>query len=291
MRVDRTIAAKDAVTGQADGTLPRWRSAMRPQGLGRIAPFVPTGKRQPVFLLHIPRCGAGSMARFLERIYQPEGMVRAAEDRLDRIFDGQDAPIRTDCVVGQLPLVRWLHFAGAGDYARVTVLRNPWARMVSQINHLAALGPEAAGPAGSSQRALAEEVARADFTSRAGLERFCNRLRLIDVSFDNLQVRMLVTGTMSALVKQITSRDVETALRELERFAVVGFCEEQMDMQRALVRVTGISVPVGAVFEGAGRGAALSLRNTLAREALTPLYELDQELYARARQLVVARQG
>ena len=102
---------------------------------------------------------------------------------------------------------------------------------------------------------------------------------------------MLVTGTMSALVKQITSRDVDTALRELERFAVVGFCEEQMDMQRALVRVTGVSVPVGAVFEGAGKGAALSLRNTMAREALTPLYELDQELYARARQLVVARQG
>jgi hypothetical protein len=33
------------------------------------------------------------------------------------------------------------------------------------------------------------------------------------------------------------------------------------------------------------------VRNTVAREVLAPLYELDQELYAKARVLMVARQG
>lgn len=291
MRVDREIAAKEAAAGQGTVGQPSWRSGQRPQGLGRIAPFVPKGEGQPLFLLHIPRCGSGSIARFLERIYGAQGIVRAAERCLEPIFDGQQPPVRTDCVVGSLPLVRWLHFSGAADYARVTVLRNPWARIVSHINHLAAIGPELAGLAGASQRALAEEVLRADFTSRAGLDRFCNRLRLIDVSFDNLQVRMLVTGTMSALVKQITARDVEVALRELERFSAIGFCEDQMDLQRVLVRLTGRKVAVGALFEGAGKGAVLSVRNTLAREVLAPLYELDQELYARARTLMAARQA
>ncbi len=242
-------------------------------------------------LLAIPRCGAGSVVRFLERIYGADGVTRNAGTVTDSIFARRRSPVQSDCLVVDLPLVRWLHFAGASDYLRVTVLRNPWARLVSHINHLAEIGPEEAGKQGSSQRALAEEVVRTDFTSRAGVERFFNRLRLIDVSFDNIQVRMLVTGTMSALVKQVTPRDVEVAVRELERFAVVGFCEEQLDIQRALLRVTGAKVPVGAVFEGAAKGSALSVRNTVAREVLAPLYELDQELYAKARALVTARQG
>ena len=117
------------------------------------------------------------------------------------------------------------------------------------------------------------------------------RLRLIDGGFDNLQVRMLVTGTMSAMVKQITSRDVDIALRELERFAAVGFCEEQIEMQRVLARLTGAKLSAGIEFEGAGKPVALSVRNTIARDALLPLYEYDQELYSRARPMVLARQG
>ncbi len=271
--------------------VPAWKSQARPQGLGRIAPFRPARVKVPLMLLKIPRCGAASVARFLERIYGEGQVVPDAEEWIEPIFERQMSPIVSDCVVAGVPLVRWLHFEGAADYLRCVVLRNPWARIVSHINHLAEIGPEAAGPAGSSRRALAEEVVRADFTSRAGLERFSNRLRLIDVSFDNLQVRMLVTGTMSALVKHITPRDVEVAHRELERFAVVGFCEEQMEMQRALARLTGASVAAEAVFEGVGRGAALSLRNSLAREVLLPLYEQDMELVTKARALVAARQG
>ncbi|MEN9408693.1 MAG: hypothetical protein RL216_667 [Pseudomonadota bacterium] len=270
---------------------PVWRMPIPPQRVDRLVPFIPLRQRAPVVLLAIPRCGAGSVARFLERIYGTDGVTRNVGMMTDAIFARRTSPVQSDCLVADLPLVRWLHFAGASDYLRVTVLRSPWARLVSHINHLAEIGPDEAATLGSSQRALAEEVMRTDFTSRAGVERFFNRLRLIDVSFDNIQVRMLVTGTMSALVKQVTPRDVDVALRELERFAVVGFCEEQLDMQRAVLRVTGAKVPVGAVFEGAAKGSALSVRNTVAREVLAPLYELDQELYAKARVLMVARQG
>lgn len=262
---------------------------VQPQRAGRMVPFLPLKKQVPLALLAIPRCGAGSVVRFLERIYGPEGIARGAEAQAEDIFARRMQPVTADCVVADLPLVRWLHFSGAAEFLRVAVLRSPWARIVSHINHLAEIGPDGAGPAGSSRRALAEEVARTDFGSRFGVERFFNRLRLIDVSFDNIQVRMLVTGTMSALVKKITLRDVDVALAELERFAVVGFCEEQLELQRALVRLTGASVPVGAVFEGAGKGSVLSVRNSVAREVLLPLYEMDQELYLRARSHWLAR--
>lgn len=270
---------------------PEWRMRLQPQRSGRLVPFVPLRRKPALALLAIPRCGAGSVARFLEGIYGPEDVLRDAGERAEDIFARKVPPVAADCLVVALPLVRWLHFAGATDYQRTTILRNPWARLVSHINHLAELGPDGAGAPGSSRRALAEEVARADFASRAGVERFFNRLRLIDVAFDNIQVRMLLTGTMSAMVKQVTHRDVDVALAELERFVVVGFCEEQMEMQRALVRVTGAKVKVGAVFEGAGKGAVLSVRNSVAREVLAPLYELDQALYVRARASMGARQA
>lgn len=290
MTTDMTAAEAVSIRTGIEKALPAWRSTSRPQGRGRIAPFQPEGKRLAVFYLHIPRCGGASVTRFLERVYGPAGVTCEAQARLDAIFDGQAKPVVTDCVVASLPLVRWLHFAGAGDYQRVTMLRNPWARLVSQINRLAEIGPEGAAVYGPSARTLAEEVVRADFTSRSGLDRFSNRLRLIDSGFDNLQVRMLVTGTMSALVKHITPKDVDVAFRELERFAVVGFCEEQLDLQRTIARLTGTKIAASAVFEGASKSSVLSVRNTLARDVLLPLYELDQELYARARALVAARQ-
>ena len=293
MNVTAGLAVSGA-SGSGPGSGPE-RAADRNSGqlpaaaLGRIAPFRPAGRLPPIFVLAIPRCGAGSALRFLERIYGADGVIRQAEGRLDGIFRGREPAQASDCVAGSLPLVRWLHFAGVEAYARVTVLRNPWARMVSQINHLATMQPDEAAAGGASMAALVHEVRLADFTSKAGLERFFNRLRLIDGGFDNLQVRMLLSGTMSAMVKHITPRDVDLAFQQLQRFAVVGFCEEQLELQRALAQFAGVKVAVGAIFEGAGRNPVLSARNTLAREMLAPLYELDADLYARARAMFGVR--
>lgn len=273
--------------GAEDATdAPRWRTTARAQGLGRIVPVRPAGQRPAIFLLQIPRCGAGSLARFLTRIYGEAGVLTQAESRLDGVFAGHERPIVTDCVVGAVPLVRWQHFMGTEGYGRVTVLRNPWARLVSQINHLAAIGPEGAGPPGSPAHVLAGAVVEADFTSRTGLERFFNRLRLVEGGFDNVQTRMLVTGTMSAMVKKLAPTDVDTALKELARFTAFGFCEEQLDLQRMLLRLTGAEIAPRPEFEAAGKSIVLSVRNTIAREVLAPWFELDQELYSRAKALL-----
>lgn len=278
--------------GAEDATnVPRWRSTARPQGLGRIVPVRPAGQRPALFVLQIPRCGAGSIARFLTRIYGEGRVVTQAAPLLDAVFAGRERPIVTDCIVGAVPLVRWQHFTGTEGFGRVTLLRNPWARLVSQINQIAAIGTDAAGPSGSSAHALARAVAEADFTSRTGVERFFNRLRLVEGGFDNLQTRMLLTGTMSALVKKLAPSDVDVALKELARFSAFGFCEEQLDLQRALLRLTGADIPPRPEFEAAGKHTVLSVRNTTAREVLAPWIELDQELYTRAKALLAPSQG
>ena len=247
-----------------DGQLPP-----RPQALARIVPFTPAGKLAPLFHLHIPRCGGASLIRFLA---------------------GRRDPVRSDCISGSIPLMRWDLLRDNAAYARVTVLRDPWARLVSHINRLIALGAEA-GPDGSLTQLLAVELAGADFTTRTGLEKLRRRLPSGEGSLDNLQTRMLLTGTMSAMVKPLLARDVDRAVQELERFAVIGFCEDQLATQRAILTHTGSTVRPMPEFEGAGKGGLLSPRNELAREVLAPWIAFDQDLYRRARALASARQA
>jgi hypothetical protein len=275
-------AARGAGVGQAPARV------ARPQGLGRIVPFLPEGRRVPVFFLHIPRCSGASVMAFLGRLYDGRMVTDAAAVAPEVLAGRRAAPV-TDCVAGTVPLMRWDLFRDNAAYGRVTVLRDPWARLVSQINRLAVLG-EAGCEAGSVAQMLAAEVAGADFTSRAGLERFRKRIQLVEGGFDNLQTRMLLTGTMSAMVKPILPRDVDRAVQELERFAVVGFCEDQVATQRALLRLAGSDLKALPAFEATGKPVALSLRNDLAREVFEPWIAADQDLYRRAKALVAARQ-
>lgn len=268
-----------------DGQLPP-----RPQALARIVPFTPAGKLAPLFHLHIPRCGGASLIRFLGQVYGPDAVVTGAQDQAGCILAGRRDPVRSDCISGSIPLMRWDLLRDNAAYARVTVLRDPWARLVSHINRLIALGAEA-GPDGSLTQLLAVELAGADFTTRAGLEKLRRRLPSGEGSLDNLQTRMLLTGTMSAMVKPLLARDVDRAVQELERFAVIGFCEDQLATQRAILTHTGSTVRPMPEFEGAGKGGLLSPRNELAREVLAPWIAFDQDLYRRARALASARQA
>lgn len=272
------VGANGATGGQG------WRGA-RAQGLGRPVPFTPEGRLHPVFFLHIPRCAGASATGFLRRIYGDGAVLGGAEGRVVQIMAGQDRPIATDCVVGRLPLMRWNLYRETAAYSRVTVLRDPWARLVSQINRLAVLGPDEAGPDGSVDRMLAVAVADTDFTSRPSLERFRRRVPLVEGGFDNLQTRMLLTGSMSSMVKPLVPRDVDQAVAELERFAVIGFCEDQVAFQRSLLRITRSDVAPAPLFEATGRPVALSIRNDLAREVLEPWIVMDRQLYNRARRL------
>lgn len=262
-----------------------------PAALVKRVPFETKGDRVPVFFLHIPRTSGASLISFLRRIYGADAVTEGAEDLASTILGGRHETVRSDCLTGALPLMRWQMYRGSDAYKRVTILRDPWARLVSQINRLAILGPEGAGPDGSVARALASEVAAADFTSRPGLERFRRRLQPVEGGLDNLQTRMLLTGTMSAMVKPLTLRDVDKSLANLASFSLVGFCEDQGALQRGLLRLTEQTVALASLFESTGKAVALSPRNDLAREVLEPLFHYDQVLYTRAKTMIAARQS
>lgn len=257
---------------------------------GRRVPFLPDGKATPVFFLHIPRTSGASLISFLRKLYGADGVVEGAEHLVSDVLSGRRDPVRTDCLTGAVPLMRWEMYRDADQFKRVTILRDPWARLVSHINRLAVLGPESAGPEGSFARLMAAEVAEADFTSRAGLERLRRRMQPSEGGFDNLQTRMLLTGSMSSLVKPLTGRDVARAVSNLAGFGLVGFCEDQVGLQRGLMRLTGKDSNPAGLFEGTGKAAVLSPRNDLAREVLEPWFAHDQELLAAAKTMVAARQ-
>jgi hypothetical protein len=101
---------------------------------------------------------------------------------------------------------------------------------------------------------------------------------------------MLLTGTMSAMVKPLTLRDVDKSLANLAEFSLVGFCEDQGALQRGVLRLTEQTAALASLFESTGKSVALSPRNDLAREVLEPLFHYDQVLYARAKAMIAARQ-
>lgn len=264
----------------------------RPASSGRPVPFAPKGDALPVFFLHIPRTSGGTVMRYLSRYWGEGAVAGGAEGLLPRLLSRRAETLVADVVAGHVPLVRWEFFTGSAAYRRVTVLRDPWARLVSQINWIGRFNdgePLPDGPETASIKAMAAAVARTDFASRTSLERLVRLWAPVEGGFDNLQVRMLLTGSMAAMVKLLTPRDVDRAVQNLEAFSVVGFCEDQAGMQRKLGGLAGIKAAPIVAFENAGKPSVLSVRNDMAREVLEPWFMLDAELYQRAK-LIVARQ-
>jgi hypothetical protein len=261
----------------------RTQAPARALSAWRDAPFLPAGRAKPVFFLHIPRSSGTSLCIYLRRLYGTDGVVDRAEQHLQ---GRARQPRITDCVAGAIPLMRWDVYPGSSAYARVTVLRDPWARLVSHINWVDRFNngtpfPDA-GPQSEALRSMAHEVAQTDFSSRASIERFCRLARPVEGGFDNLQVRMLVTGTMSAMIKPLFARDIDCAVRNLQDFALVGFCEEQVALHRGLATLVEADAKPEMLFEEAGRQQKLTLRNDLAREMMQRWFAADQDLYDRA---------
>lgn len=259
---------------------------------GRPVPFAPKGEAVPLFFLHIPRCSGGTMTRYLARYWGGNAIVSGAEEVLPTLLSRRAETRVTDVVAGHVPLVRWEFFSGSSAYRRATVLRDPWARLVSHINWVGQFNdgvslPE--GPEAASLQTMAAAVARTDFASRVSLERLVRLWAPVEGGFDNLQVRMLLTGSMAAMVKLLSQRDVDRAVQNIEAFSVVGFCEDQAGLQRKLGSLAGVKANPIVAFENAGKPSVLSVRNDLAREVLEPWYALDAQLYQRAKQ-IVARQ-
>lgn len=262
---------------------------------GRPVPFQPKGDALPVFFLHIPRTSGGTVLRYLAKFWGPQSVTQGAEALLPQLLSRKSQTMVTDVVTGHVPLVRWEFFTGSSAYRRVTVLRDPWARLVSHINCIGRFvdgEPIPAGPWEGSWRVMADAVSRTDFASRASMERLVRLWSPVEGGFDNLQVRMLLTGSMASMVKALVPRDVERAIQNLETFSVVGLCEDQAGLQRRLGTLAGAGKTAPLVaFENAGKPSLLSVRNDLAREVLEPWYAADLELYAKAKAIAARQPG
>lgn len=246
---------------------------------------------RPALFLHIPKTSGSSCNRLLREVYGAANFIDHAEYRLPAILSGRMPPLRVDGVSAHVPLCRWSLYRGSDAYARVTVLRDPWSRLVSHINWHARFLQGKPLPRGATAGALARVVAvlgQTDFDSRSDLLRLLRAVRQESRdfnAFDNLQVRMLMTGPPRVAYRpQIGAAEVAMALTNLRGFALVGFCEHQAMFRQRMLTLLGADAAGGApVRENVGSLEILSPGNVLARQVLAPWVALDQALYEGAR--------
>jgi hypothetical protein len=259
--------------------------------IAAVVPFRPRGRMAPLVLLHIPKTSGSSCNRLLADLYGADNFIDHAEYRLPGILSGRTPPMRVDGISAHVPLCRWALYRGSDAYARVTVLRDPWARLVSHINWHARFLQGKPLPQGGTSGAVARVVgalARTDFESRESLLRFIEAVRQESRdfnAFDNMQVRMLMTGPPRITFRpEIGAGEVAMALANLRGFALVGFCEDQAAFRDKLWALLDVPVrPADPVRENVGSLRWLSPHNVLAREVLAPWVALDQQLYDAAR--------
>lgn len=242
-----------------------------------------------VLFLHIPKTSGSSCNRLMLQAYGADNFIGHAEYRLPAILSRRAAPIRVDGLSAHVPLCRWSLYRGADAYACITVLRDPWARLVSHINWYARFldgRPMPVGCTASAVRRVVQALGQTDFDSRESLRCLMAQVaqeRQEVSAFDNMQVRMLMTGPPGiAARRQIGGPELAMALANLRSFALVGFCEDQAGFRAGLRDLLGLTaLPEEPVHENAGRVRLLSPDNALAREVLEPWVVLDQSLYER----------
>ncbi|MEM7295285.1 MAG: hypothetical protein AAF330_01455 [Pseudomonadota bacterium] len=193
-------------------------------------------------------------------------------------------------MTGHVPLWSWVLYPGSEAYGRVTMLRDPWERLVSHINwvHHYHDGPPLPTH-GQGAPALARIVAltaETDFEDRRDLQRYFDAVSREEhfSSFDNYQVRMLRSGHMEAMTKPIEPTDVTVARADLSLFIHFGFCDDQEAFQMDLARKLGVSwQPKPAPRVNPAQSNVLSVTNDLAAEVFMPWIWADSELVNLAR--------
>lgn len=255
-----------------------------------VTPFVPRGRVAPVFFLHIPKSSGSSVNTFLRTLYGPKNFIDHIEYRLPDLLNGKGAPCRMDGISGHVPLCRWSLYPGAGAYAWATVLRDPWARLVSHINWVHRFNIDQALPPPNSARARANHAVAAilrsaRFDTAEEVAQFHRAVSAVPdfVGFDNLQVRLLLTASTRDEIRRLVPEDARRAVANLSRFRIVGFCEDQAAFQRAVLDHMGRQDPPQVIRENTGIAPLLQADNAVAREVLRPWYALDAQLVEAAR--------
>lgn len=261
--------------------------------LPRVVPFVPRGLKRPLVFLHIPKTSGSSCNRLLADLYGADNFIAHAEYRLPRLLSRRAPSQVADGISAHVPLCRWSLYAGSGAYGRVTMLRDPWPRLVSHINWLARFLQGHRFPKGETSltlRRVVEALGQTDFDSRDSLLRFMAVVRReVDGfnAFDNLQVRMTILGHPRATYRPVIGgAEVAQAIANISAFDLVGVCEDQDTFRDRLVTlVESAEAPAEPPRENVGKLRLLSVDNGLAREMFAPWVALDQQLYDAARQL------
>jgi hypothetical protein len=248
--------------------------------------FAPQGRRKPMFFLHIPKTSGSSCNAMLRVAYGRLNFVDHAEHLLPDLLRGTVPTRRVDCVSAHVPMCRWVAYRGVRAYPVVTLLRDPWARLVSHINWVNKFNrgePLPGGRSGPVVARVAAMIAATDFTRRRQVKAFRDAVMKEPEfnAFDNMQVRMLVTGSHRATFKQLVPGDAVQAREMLRGFAVVGLCEDQAGFAAAVGRYMERRVVLPDRPENTTKpdDVVITRDNDMARHVLAPWLALDQEIY------------
>ena len=254
--------------------------------------FDPQGQKPPVFFLHIPKTAGSSNNHFLRGLYGAHNFQDHAENLLPDLTTGRAGVLRVDCVSGHIPLWAWHLYPGAERYKRVTLLRDPWARLVShvnwvnQFNHGMRLPRH--GPGAGALAHMVGVIADTDFENRTSLGHLFEQANALQYfsSFDNYQTRMLRQGAMDAMEKRLTMADLDVACTALSGFYHFGFCEDQAGFQQGLLRKLSLPATPQKIQANQARTKVLTPDNDIAHQVFAPWLEYDQALVGFARGLM-----
>ncbi|AWX93848.1 hypothetical protein DPM13_14545 [Paracoccus mutanolyticus] len=249
--------------------------------LGRSLRTV-SGLRQPCVFMHVPKCGGTSVSEALYAtvpLHRKIGILDSPSIRsaLAIQHSGQDdlsfhdEGARADDIAAfretlllmhmahRATLIHghflfseraWQHF---GDrYRYVTILRDPVARTVSHIRLDAGREPFGEDPGGTAGRAAAKAT--------------------------NLQ-----DDFHGSPMRRNIGRAMERALRNMERFSLIGFLEDLDGFSRDFAALFGVR-PWIPHYNSAGQDKPFAM-TTEQRDRLAALSAPDIELYAHARRI------
>ncbi|WP_368188436.1 sulfotransferase family 2 domain-containing protein [Aestuariibius sp. HNIBRBA575] len=251
--------------------------------------FVPRGKQRPLFFVHIPKTSGSSWNSLLEDVYGRRNFISHAEFHLPNIKAGNDSPKTLDCVSAHIPLNNWRRQAGTEAYGLITILRDPWARLVSHVNWIDRFnnGKDMSGQGNHADKVahMASLIAQTDFEDRKSVQYFFDHAHDAGhyAHFDNLQVRMLYRGKLRQMEAPISPELTQGALRSLKSFDGFGICEDGNRFQNELLQDLGQPVRAEVPHKNKSSLSKLRVDHHIARDVLQPWLAADQTLYRRAR--------